>query len=75
MPTGTPWAGSPFPHVPTERKKSLPTASTADQKSGVVTSMRGFITGPFSSPFSMRNASRPTYFWLYRVSSMFHSLN
>ena len=43
---------------------SLPTASTADHRPGVVISRIGFLIMPRSSPSSMRYASRPTYRWL-----------
>src|SRR5439155_25464570 len=45
----------------------LPTASTADQKAGVVSSMIVFRTGCLTSPFSTRYASRPAYFALTLV--------
>jgi len=68
------WPGSDLPQKPASKSRSLPTASTADQKAGVVSSTIVFLTGCFTSPFSTRYASRPAYFALYRLSSMFHSM-
>src|SRR2546421_12609980 len=68
------WPGSDLPQKPASKSRSFPTASTADQKAGVVSSMIVFLTGGVTSPFSPKYASRPAYFPLYRLSSMFHSM-
>ena len=69
------WPGSDFPQKPASMmSRSFPHASTEPHTIGVVSSTTGFRTGPFTSPSSIRYASRPTYFPLNRLSSMFHSM-